>query len=113
LANSESTGGVYSDSSHNVSRFCDSLPVYVLDGELTFICDGKKTVLGTDYSSKKDSRVLIHVMPGGKVGFVGTMLEMAMPVRKGASPESTPPGVQRLKTLCEKNQIDILGPLPE
>jgi len=51
-------------------------------------------------------------MPGGKVGFVGMMLEMAMPVRKGVVPES-PPDVQRLKTLCEKNQIDILGPLPK
>jgi len=52
-------------------------------------------------------------MPGGKVGFVGMMLEMAMPVRKGVVPESPPPDVQRLKTLCEKNQIDILGPLPK
>ena len=100
---------------------------YVLEGKFTFICDGKKTVLGAGgyiflprgvphgfrSSSEKDSRVLVHVIPGGKVGFVGMMLEMAVPVRRGAVPEPTPPDLQRLETLCEKNNIDILGPLPE
>jgi len=136
LAKSESTGGVYSLIHLTASpgfgtpyhlHHTEDESFYVLDGEFTFICDGKKTALGAGgyiflprgiphgfrCSSEKNSRVLIHVMPGGKVGFVGMMLEMALPVRKGALPEPTPPDLQRLKALCEQNKIDILGLLPE
>jgi hypothetical protein len=41
------------------------------------------------------------------------MTEMAVPARKRVLPEPTTPDPQRLKTICEKNKIDILGPLPE
>jgi quercetin dioxygenase-like cupin family protein len=75
---------------------------YVLDGEFTFICDGKKTILGPGgyiflprnlphglrCSSQLPSTYLNLTTPG--TGFVGM-----------------------LKTLCEKYKIDLLGPLPE
>jgi hypothetical protein len=41
------------------------------------------------------------------------MLEMAVPARERVLREPAPPDLQTLKTLCEKNKIDILGPLPE
>ena len=136
LAKSQSTGGAYSlihltatpgfASPYHLHHMEDEA-FYVLDGEFTFFCGEEKTVLGSGgyiflprgvphglrNNSEKDSRVLIHVMPGGEVGFVGMMLEMAVPVRRDALPEPTPPDLQRLTTLCEKNKIDILGPLPE
>jgi quercetin dioxygenase-like cupin family protein len=100
---------------------------YVLDGELTVIRDGE-TILaapgsyiflprgvphGFRNSSDKDSRVLIHVIPGGKVGFVGMMLEMAVPIHdRHKLPAATPPDLKRLSTLCEQNNISVLGSLP-
>jgi hypothetical protein len=98
-----------------------------LDGEFTFFCDGKKTVLGPGgyiflprgvphglrFSGEKDSHLLVHVMPGADVGFVGMMLEMAVPAKERVLREPTPPDLQRLKIVCEKNKIDILGPLPD
>ena len=59
------------------------------------------------------SRVLIHAIPGGKVGFVGMMLEMAVPLHDRHNlPEPTPPDLKKLNELCEQNEISILGPLP-
>jgi quercetin dioxygenase-like cupin family protein len=134
LAKSESTGGAYSlvhftapqgfASPYHLHHTEDEA-FYVLDGEVAFICDGKKTVLGAGGSiflprgiphglrSEKDSRLLIHVMPGGRVGFMGMMLEMAVPATERVLTHAEPPDLQRLKALCEKNKIDILGPLPE
>ncbi len=136
LAKSQSTGGAYSlihltatpgfATPYHLHHMEDE-SFYVLDGEFTFYCDGKKTVLGSGgyiflprgvphglkCSSQKDSRILTHVMPGGDVGFVGMMLEMAVPATDRILRNPTPPDLQRLKILCEKNQIDILGPLPE
>jgi len=100
---------------------------YVLEGELTVICDGEKFVAGPGgyvflqrgvphgfrNNGDKISRVLIHVIPGGKVGFVGMMLEMAVPIRdRHKLPEATPPDLKKLNALCEQNEISILGPLP-
>ncbi len=63
-------------------------------------------------SSGKDSKVLIHVVPGGKVGFVGMMLAMATPIAdRHKLPEATAPDLKRLASLCEENNISILGPL--
>jgi quercetin dioxygenase-like cupin family protein len=136
LANSQSTGGAYSlihltatpgfASPYHLHHAEDEA-FYVLDGEFTFFCGDKKMVLGSGgyiflprgvphglrCSSKNDSRVLIHVMPGGDVGFVGMMLEMALPARERILREPDTPDLQRLKIVCEKNKIDILGPLPE
>ncbi len=135
LARSQSTGGAYSlihltatpgfASPYHLHHEEDEA-FYVLDGEFTFFCDGKKMILGPGgyiflprgvphglrCSSEKDSRVLIQVMPGGDVGFVGMMLEMAVPARERVLREPVMPDLQKLKALCEKNNIDILGPLP-
>jgi quercetin dioxygenase-like cupin family protein len=135
LAKSESTGGAYSLIHLTASpgfatpyhlHHVEDEAFYVLDGELTVICGGKKTLLGAGgyiflprgvghgfrCSSEKDSRVLIHVIPGGNIGFVGMMLEMAVPAKERVLSDE-PPDLQRLRTLCEMNKIDILGPLPE
>lgn len=99
---------------------------YLLDGELTVICDGRKVEMkagsyaflprgvphGFRSTGQKESQLLIHVIPGGDVGFIGMMLEMGMAFSPGASPEVTPIDGARLKAVCEKNQIEILGPLP-
>ena len=134
LAKSESTGDAYSlihlttfpgfATPYHVHHMEDEA-FYVLDGELTCICDGKKTVLGAGgyiflprgvphgFRCEKESHVLIHVIPGGEVGFVGMMLEMGVPVIDHVLPAPTPPDLQKLNALCEKNEIEILGPLPE
>jgi quercetin dioxygenase-like cupin family protein len=135
LSKSESSGGAYSlihltaspgfETPYHLHHTEDEA-FYVLDGEFTFICDGKKTVLGTGgyiflprgvphglrCSSQKDTHLLIHVIPGAEVGFTGMMLEMAVPATERVLLEKTPPDLQRLAALCQKNKIDILGPLP-
>ena len=136
LAKSESTGGRYSLVHATVPpgfatpyhlHHTEDEAFYVLEGELTVIRDGEKTLLrsgghiflprgvshGVRCSSEQDSRVLTLVMPGGNVGFVGMMLEMAVPAEDGVVPKPEPPDFQRLATVCERNKIDILGPLPE
>lgn len=100
---------------------------YVLDGELMVIRNGEKIVAGPGSyiflprgvphgfrsASDKDSRVLIHVIPGGKCGFVGMMLEMAIPLHdRHKVPAATPLDIKRLTSLCEQNNISVLGPLP-
>jgi quercetin dioxygenase-like cupin family protein len=136
LAKSQSTGGAYSlihltatpgfDTPYHLHHAEDEA-FYVLDGEFTFFSEGKKVVLGPGgyiflprgiphglrCSSEKESHILIQVMPGGDVGFVGMMLEMAVPARERILREPVTPDLQRLKAVCEKNKIDILGPLPD
>jgi quercetin dioxygenase-like cupin family protein len=100
---------------------------YVLEGELTVIRDGEKIIAGPGSyvflprgvphgfrnNSDKSSKVLIHVIPGGEVGFVGMMLEMAIPIQdRHKLPAATPPDLKRLSSLCEQNNISVLGPLP-
>jgi len=135
LAKSESEGGTYSlvhlfvppgfSTPYHVHHAEDEA-LYVLEGELTFICNGNKVVRGAGSyiflprgvphgfrsSGKGNSRVLIHVMPGGPVGFIGMMLEMATPIRKGVLPAPVAPDLVKLDALCKKNEIDILGSLP-
>ena len=100
MATSESTGGAYS-MVHNTAPPGHATPYhlhhnedeafYVLDGEFTFICDGRKTVLGPGgyiflprniphgirCSGSAPSSMIILAMPGA--GFVGIMTEMAEP----------------------------------
>jgi quercetin dioxygenase-like cupin family protein len=136
LAESDLTGGAYSllhttaspgfETPYHLHHTEDE-SFYVLDGEFTFLCDGKKTVLGAGgyiflprgvphglrNSSEKDSHLLVHVLPGAEVGFMGMMLEMALPARQRVLREPIPPDFQRLTAVCQKNKIDILGPLPK
>ena len=134
MATSESTGGAYSLTHHKAHpghatpyhlHHAEDEAFYVLEGEFTFICDGQKTVLGPGgyiflprglphgfrCTGEKESSVLVLAMPG--TGFTGMMLEMAVPAKERVLPEPTPPDAARLKQLCEKYGIDILGPLPE
>jgi quercetin dioxygenase-like cupin family protein len=136
LTNSASTGGAYSLIHFTASpgfttpyhlHHAEDEAFYVLDGEFTFICDGEKTVLGAGgyiflprrvphgvrCTGDKDSHVLTLVIPGGEVGFVGMVLEMAVPAKERVLSEPTAPDLERLKAVCAKNNIDILGPLPE
>jgi len=136
LARSESTGGAYSlihltatpgfETPYHLHHAEDEA-FYVLDGEFTFFSEGKKIGLGPGgyiflprgvphgfkSSSAKDAHILIQVVPGSPVGFVGMMLEMGVPATERVLREPTPPDLQKLKALCEKNGIDVLGPLPE
>ena len=98
---------------------------YVLHGEFTFICDGKKMVLGPGgyiflprgiphgirCSASAPSTMLILAMPG--TGFVGMMTEMAEPATERVLPSPAAPDLGKLRMLCAKYQIDILGPLPD
>lgn len=136
LANNESGNGAYSllhltappqfETPYHLHHDEDEA-FYVLEGELTVIRSGEKVVAGPGTyvflprgvphgfrtSSDKDSRVLIHSVPGGKVGFVGMMLEMATPIAdRHKLPAVTPPDLERLRSLCEQNNISLLGPLP-
>jgi len=135
LAKSESEGGTYSllhltvppqfSTPYHVHHTEDEA-FYVLEGELIFICDGDKIARGAGSyiflprgvphgsrsSGEGTSRVLIHVMPRGPVGFIGMMLEMATPIRQGVLPTTVPPDLAKLDALCKKNKIDILGALP-
>jgi quercetin dioxygenase-like cupin family protein len=100
---------------------------YVLEGEITIVRDGETIVAGPGsyvalprgvphgfrVSSADVSKVLIHVIPGGKVGFVAMMLEMATPIQDRHNlPAATPPDLKRLGALCEQNNINVLGILP-
>jgi quercetin dioxygenase-like cupin family protein len=100
---------------------------YVLEGELAVVRDGETIVAGPGSYvflprgvphgfrniANKDSRVLIHAIPGGKVGFVAMMLEMAIPIHdREKLPEATPLDLKKLGALCEQNNISVLGPLP-
>jgi quercetin dioxygenase-like cupin family protein len=100
---------------------------YVLEGELTVIRDGENIVTGPGSyiflprgvphgfrsNIDRDSRILIHAIPGGKVGFVAMMLEMGVPIHdRHKLPKATPPDLKKLQTLCKRNKIDVLGPLP-
>jgi quercetin dioxygenase-like cupin family protein len=135
LARSESQGGTYSLVHLTVSpgfstpyhvHHTEDEALYVLEGELTFVCNGNKAVReagsyiflprgvphGFRCTGRENSRVLIHVIPGGPKGFIGMMLEMAIPIQRGVLPAQTPPDLLKLDALCKKNEIDILGSLP-
>jgi quercetin dioxygenase-like cupin family protein len=134
LATSESTGGAYSMLHHTAPtghatpyhlHHTEDEAFYVLDGEFTFICDGKKTILGPGgyvflprgiphgirCTGSTPSTMLILAMPG--TGFVGMMIEMAEPAKERVLPPVTKPDIEKLTMLCAKYKIDILGPLPE
>jgi quercetin dioxygenase-like cupin family protein len=133
-ATTESTGGAYS-LCHQVSPPGSATPYhlhrvedeafYILDGESTFICDGKKTIArsgdylflpraiphGIRVNGSKPTTMLIFAMPG--TGFVGMMQEIGEPARERVLPPPSRPDIERLTRACERHLIDILGPLPE
>jgi quercetin dioxygenase-like cupin family protein len=134
LATSESTGGAFSLVHHTAPpdhatpyhlHHIEDEASFVLDGEFTFICEGKKTVLGpAGYiflprnlphgircTSATPSTMLILAMPG--TGYVGMMIEMAKPAAQRVLPQPTAPDIEKLTMLCAKYKIDVLGPLPD
>ncbi len=133
-ATSESTGGAFALVYHTAPpghatpyhlHHIEDEAFYVLDGEFTFICDGKKTVLGPGgyiflprniphgirCTGSAPSTLLTLATPG--TGFVGMMTEMAEPAKELVLPSPVPPDREKLKVVCAKYKIDILGPLPE
>jgi quercetin dioxygenase-like cupin family protein len=133
MATSASTGGAFSMVHHTAPvghatpyhlHHVEDEAFFVLDGEFTFICDGKKTVLGPGgyiflprniphgirCTGSSPSTMLVLAMPG--TGFVGMMIEMAKPAEERILPVPSAPDMEKLTMLCEKYKIDILGPLP-
>jgi quercetin dioxygenase-like cupin family protein len=134
LATSESTGGAFSLVHHTAPpghatpyhlHHVEDEAFFVLDGEFTFVCDGKKTILGPGgyiflprniphgirCTGSAPSKLLILATPG--TGFVGMMIEMAEPAKERVLPVPTAPDLEKLTMLCAKYKIDILGPLPD
>jgi len=133
-ASTASTGGAFS-MVHHIAPGGFSTPhhlhhaedeaFYMLDGECTFLSNGKKTVLGPGgyiflprgiphglrVSGPHPATMLILAMPG--TGFVGMMEEMGEPATERILPTPTEPDMEKLTRLCAKYGIDILGPLPE
>jgi quercetin dioxygenase-like cupin family protein len=134
MATTESTGGAFSLVHHTAPpghatpyhlHHIEDEAFFVLGGEFTFVCEGKKTVLGPGgyiflprniphgirCTSSAPSTMLILATPG--TGFVGMMTEMATPAEQRTLPVPTAPDIQKLTMLCAKYKIDILGPLPD
>jgi quercetin dioxygenase-like cupin family protein len=134
IATTESTGGAYSlvhlaappghGTPYHVHRNEDEA-FYVLEGEFTVICNGKKSVAGPGgyiflprnlphgfrCSASVPSAMLTLAMPGS--GFVGMITEMEEPAKDRRLPLPAAPDFEKLARTCAKHQIDILGPLPE
>jgi quercetin dioxygenase-like cupin family protein len=97
---------------------------YVLDGEVTFFLDGKKTVLtgggfiylpghmahGFRVSSEVPATMMIVSPPHGT--FAAFVKEMGQPATSNELPPPSPPDFARLTMLGEKYGSTLLGPLP-
>ncbi len=97
---------------------------YVIEGQLTFILDGRKIHAGPgDFvfgprniphgfrvDGNAPARVLLLTTPGGFENFV---IGMSEPAAKLELPVPAPPDMEKLMVLAAKYQIEILGPLPE
>lgn len=97
---------------------------YLLEGEATFICAGKKICAGPgDFlfgpreiphgfrvEGQSPARILVSTTPAGFERFV---IEVGEPATSPILPEPAQPDMPRLAALAAKYQIDILGPLPE
>lgn len=133
-ATAESTGGSFSVV-HHVAPGGFATPYhlhhnedeafYVLDGEYTFICEGKKHVLGRGgyiflprgiphgvrVDGSAPARTLILASPGTE--FVGMMEQMSEPATERVLPSTKEVDLEKLTLLCKRYGIDILGPLPD
>jgi quercetin dioxygenase-like cupin family protein len=97
---------------------------YITEGQVTFICDGKKLTAGPGayvfgprdvphgfrVEGTTPARMLFLTTPGG--GFENFMLEMSEPATHIGLPQPSPPDMGKLMSLAAKYKIDILGPLP-
>jgi quercetin dioxygenase-like cupin family protein len=133
-ASSESTGGSLSIVHHIAPpgfatpfhlHHVEDEAFYVLDGSVTFIAEGKKTIAvpggyiflprgiphGFRVDGSSPATMLIFAMPG--TGFVGMMQEMGELAQERRLPSPSEPDMEKLTSLCAKYGIDILGPLPD
>ena len=97
---------------------------YVLEGQLTFITEGRKLTAGPGayvYGPREiphgfkvegdaPARILLLNVPAGFERFV---IEMSEPAAERILPPPAAPDMPKLMALAAKYQIDILGPLPE
>ena len=96
----------------------------VLEGELTFICEGRKSRVGSGgyifgprdiphgikVEGTEPARVLVWNAPSGFEQFV---IEVSGPATERILPPLATPDLPRLMTLAAKYKIEILGPLPD
>jgi quercetin dioxygenase-like cupin family protein len=132
-ATGESTGGTFGlieqlipagfASPYHVHH-SDDEAFYVLEGQLTFVCDGQKVNAGPGsyvfgpreiphgfrIEGTSPARILILNVPSGFEQFV---VEAGEPARELTLPPPMPPDMKRLIEVAAKYKIDILGPLPE
>jgi mannose-6-phosphate isomerase-like protein (cupin superfamily) len=96
----------------------------ILEGEVTFICDGKKLEAGPGayvfgpreiphgfrVEGTAPARMLFLTTPGGN--FERFIIEMGEPATSMTLPPPSLPDMEKLMRLAAKYKIDILGPLP-
>jgi uncharacterized protein (TIGR02246 family) len=97
---------------------------YVLEGGVTFVCDGewfkagpgayvygpREIPHGFRIEGSTPARILLLCAPAGFERFV---IEMSDPATERTLPPPAPPDMAKLMALAAKYNIDILGPLPE
>ena len=97
----------------------------VLEGEVTFFCDGRKTVLGTGefiylpgnlphgfrVSGEAPAAMMIISPPNST--FSAFVREMGEPATSNELPVPTPPDFAKLGVLSAKYGSRTLGPLPD
>lgn len=96
---------------------------YITEGEVTFICDGKKLTAGPGgfvfgpreiphgfrVVGTTPARMLFLATPAGFERFI---IETGEPATGPVLPEPAAPDMEKLVRLAAKYKIDILGPLP-
>jgi quercetin dioxygenase-like cupin family protein len=98
---------------------------YVLDGEVTFFCDGKKTVLGEGgfiylpgtqphgFRVSGDGPATMMIVSPPQSTFGAFVTEMGEPATYHQLPAPSRPDFARLGMLSAKYGSSTLGPLPE
>jgi mannose-6-phosphate isomerase-like protein (cupin superfamily) len=98
---------------------------YVLEGEVTFFCNGKKTVLGEGgfiylpgtqphgFRVSGDGPATMIIVSPPKSTFGAFVREMGEPATSHQLPAPSPIDVARLGAVSAKYGSSILGPLPE
>ncbi len=98
---------------------------YVLDGEVTFFCDGKKTVLGAGgfiylagtqphgFRVSGDGPATMMIVSPPQSTFGAFVREMGEPATSDELPAPVRPDFARLGMLSAKYGSSTLGPLPE
>ena len=98
---------------------------YVLEGEVTFVCDGKKTVLAKDgfiylpgtqphgFRVTSETQATMMIVSPPQSTFGSFVKEMGEPATSHDLPVPTRPDFAKLAALSAKYGSTTLGPLPE